>query len=56
MFSRFLRRYGVKLEVKGNISEAKGMGKFKEGQTLNNVLEVLSYPNNYKYRIKKDAV
>lgn len=56
IFKSLERWYGVKFEVKGNISEAKGMGKFKEGESLDNVLEVLSYSNYFKYKINKDTV
>lgn len=56
IFKSLERWYGVKIEVKGNISKAKGLGKFQEGETLDNVLEVLSYSNHFNYKINKDTV
>ena len=56
IFKSLERWYGVKFEVKGNISKARGLGKFQEGETLENVLEVLSYSNNFSYKINKDTV
>lgn len=56
IFKSLERWYGVKFEVKGNMSRAKGIGKFQEGETLDNVLEVLSYSNSFKYKINKDTV
>ncbi|MFC5623986.1 FecR family protein [Algoriphagus winogradskyi] len=56
IFKNLERWYGVKFEVKGNINKAKGVGKFQEGETLENVLEVLSYSNHFNYRINRDTV
>ncbi|SFB17205.1 FecR family protein [Algoriphagus aquimarinus] len=56
IFKRLERWYGVKIEVKGSLSTAKGLGKFQEGETLENVLDVLSYSTFFKYEINKDTV
>ncbi|PZX48313.1 FecR family protein [Algoriphagus chordae] len=56
IFKYLERWYGVKIEVTGNMTKAKGLGKFQEGESLDNVLEVLSYSNYFNYKINKDTV
>lgn len=56
IFKRLERWYGVEIEVTGQMTSAKGFGKFKEGETLENVLNVLSYSNDFKYQIDNHKV
>jgi len=56
IFKELERWYGVKIEVRGKLTSARGSGKFQEGETLENVLNVLSYSNNFTYEINKHKV
>lgn len=56
IFRQLERWYGVDIQVKGQMTNAKGSGKFRDGESLDNVLEVLSYSELFDYKINKDKV
>ncbi|GAB3651692.1 FecR family protein [Echinicola sediminis] len=50
------RWYGVQIKVNGELPAEKGSGKFRDGESLVNVLDVLSYSVDFDYEIKKNLV
>ncbi|WP_200975998.1 FecR family protein [Echinicola sp. 20G] len=50
------RWYGVTITVKGDASAIKGSGRFRDGESLDNVLDVLSYSMSFDYAISKNEV
>ncbi|WP_215223129.1 FecR family protein [Echinicola shivajiensis] len=56
IIKRLERWYGVEIHFKGKVADEKCSGEFMEGESLANVLRVLSYSVEFEYEIKGNQV
>ncbi|WP_186757443.1 FecR family protein [Echinicola salinicaeni] len=56
IIKRLERWYGVEIHFKGKVADEKCSGEFMEGESLANVLSVLSYSVEFEYEIKGNQV
>ncbi|UCS95448.1 DUF4974 domain-containing protein [Echinicola marina] len=56
IIKRLERWYGVEIHLQGEIANEKCSGEFMEGESLANVLKVLSYSVEFEYKIEGNQV